>query len=148
MGDDIIYGNAGDDVIYAGRGFSDAEDTHDTLYGGLGDDTLYGNAGNDLLIGALGSDNIYGGLGDDIIRITPNNQSDVIWGFEGAGQAGGDVIEIYSNINGTAIDSFADLMATAFSDGTHSWLATGGGNGVLVLYNTLSDFSADDFNFI
>lgn len=148
LGSDIIYGNSGNDTLYGGRSISDADDGNDSIYGGLGDDIIYGNAGDDFIVGAAGNDSIYGGLGDDTFRITSNNQSDTIYGFESAGVAGGDIIELFSNMNGTDIDTFAELMAVSSTDGTHSWLATGGGNGVLVLYNTLSDFSANDFNFI
>lgn len=148
LGDDVIYGNAGNDIIVGGRVQTDAYDGNDTLYGGLGDDLIYGNAGNDLIVGAAGNDSIWGGLGDDIIRITPNNNTDVIYGFQGAGQAGGDILQLYSGLNGTGIHDFASLMAVSVTDGTHSWLATGGGNGVLVLYVSLDQFSADDFSFI
>ena len=148
LGSDAVYGNAGNDVLFGGRAYSDANDGNDTLHGGLGDDQIYGNAGDDLLIGAAGNDSLYGGLGDDTFRITHNNHSDTIFGFQGAGEAGGDVIQIFSNINNTAIDSFAELMAVSVTDGTHSWLSVGNGSGVLVLHNALDDFSADDFVFI
>lgn len=148
LGNDFIYGNAGDDIITGGRTTTDALDGNDTINGGLGNDTIYGNAGNDVLIGSAGNDKIYGGLGDDIIRITPNNAGDTIYGFQGAGQAGGDVIQLFANMNGTAIDSYADLMANAVTDGVHTYMPTGGGNGVLLLFHTPDDLIASDFSFI
>jgi serralysin len=148
LGNDILYGNAGNDTLFGGRDLIDGEDGNDALYGGLGDDTLYGNAGNDTLVGSLGNDQIYGGLGDDTIIITQGNQLDTVWGFQGAGAAGGDILQFTANGNGTAIDTATELLANGITDGTHSYLSTGGGNGVLILFVALDQFAADDFSFV
>ena len=148
LGRDTLYGNSGNDTLIGGQGLTDTFDTHDTLYGGLGDDDLYGNAGDDVLVGSLGNDNLYGGLGNDTFVITDSNQSDTIWAFDGAGQTGGDVIQLANNINGTGIYDYQSLLAVAQTDGTHTWLNTGGGNGVLVLFTTPDAFGADDFSFV
>lgn len=68
-GDDIIWGNAGDDVINGGRG-------DDIIDGGPGDDVINGGRGDDDLTGGAGSDILDGGRGDDIIYY--NDDAD--WG--------------------------------------------------------------------
>ncbi len=147
LGSDTLYGNSGNDILIGGRDFTDPIDGNDTLYGGLGDDQIYGNAGDDLIVGASGNDVIYGGLGNDTFVFSSGSNVDTIWGFEGAGQAGGDILRLQANLNGTDIDTFAELMAVSFTDGTHSFLATGGGNGILLLFTTLDDLAASDFVF-
>ncbi len=143
-GNDIIYGNGGDDSIFGGSALSDAAETgNDILYGGAGADKLYGNGGNDTLVGAVGNDTLYGGGGDDRFVMNSGGGIDWILPFQGAGAAGGDVLKIDANINGTGITTAAQVIARATSDGTHSWVDLGGGNGVLVLF-TLGLLNADD----
>ena len=50
-GDDVLYGQSGDDIITGGAG-------NDLLYGQNGNDTLTGGAGNDLLDGGSGTDSV------------------------------------------------------------------------------------------
>lgn len=134
-GDDIIYGNAGDDEIFGGSGISDAAETgNDILYGGIGNDKLYGNGGNDTLVSAMGNDTLYGGAGDDHYVLTWNNGVDWILPFEGAGVDGGDVLKIFANANNSGIATAADVLARSTTDGSHTWIDLGGGNGVLVLF--------------
>src|SRR5262249_8379571 len=59
-GDNVIYGDVGNDTITTGAGV-------DQIYALAGDDTIDAGAGNDLIYGAAGSDTIVGGLGRDII---------------------------------------------------------------------------------
>lgn len=72
---DTFIGDEGDDSISAGGSLGD-----DQLYGGAGNDTLsganaslYGEAGNDVLQGGLGDghhalgNDLYGGAGDDTL---------------------------------------------------------------------------------
>jgi serralysin len=148
LGSDTIYGNAGDDVLVGGSNFSDTADQADTIYGGLGNDQIYGNAGDDVINAAAGNDTLYGGLGNDIFQFTNGHGVDQVNGFDGAGQSGGDVIQLSRFINGTAIDNAATLLNFAATDGTHTYLATGNGDGILVLYTALSQFGADDFAFV
>jgi Ca2+-binding RTX toxin-like protein len=53
-GDDLLYGNANDDVM---RGQGGA----DTMYGGAGDDDMEGNPDADLMYGQSGQDDMIGG---------------------------------------------------------------------------------------
>ncbi len=110
-GVNVIDGQGGDDTINGGAG-------NDTLTGGLGNDTLLGSAGNDTLNGGLGNDVLSGGLGNDTLNgqagtdtltggagtdtfvfATPAEAGngatrDLITDIEGAGVAGGDVINV------------------------------------------------------
>lgn len=61
MGDDVIRGNALNNILYGGDG-------NDSLYGGEGNDTLYGGAGDDYLSGGVGNDLLYGGVGNNILQ--------------------------------------------------------------------------------
>ena len=147
-GDDIIYGNAGDDEIFGGSGINDAAETgNDILYGGVGNDKLYGNGGNDTLVSAMGNDTLYGGAGDDHYVLTWNNGVDWILPFEGAGVEGGDVLKIFANANYSGIATAADVLARSSTDGSHTWIDLGGGNGALVLF-TYGNLAEGDIQII
>lgn len=147
-GNDIIYGNAGNDTLVGGDAYTDTTDGADTLFGGNGDDYIYGNAGNDVIVGASGDDMLYGGVGDDTYVIGWGNDLDIIYGFEGAGRSGGDVIQIYKNANNSGINNYADLMAQAITvDGEHAGFLLNG-NAIIVADHLPSSFSEDDFVFV
>jgi Ca2+-binding RTX toxin-like protein len=67
--DDVLDGDAGDNLFYAGNGadtvHGDAGD--DQLFGGGDNDWLYGGAGADELRGETGNDRLEGGLGTDFL---------------------------------------------------------------------------------
>jgi serralysin len=146
-GDDIVIGNGGNDTIVGGDAYTDDTDGNDTLFGGLGDDAIYGNAGNDELTGAAGTDSLYGGLGDDTYVVGWGNGADLIYGFEGAGQSGGDMIRIIQNANNNSITDFDSLMQNATDGGGHTYFDLGDGNGIVVANHSKADFDADDFDF-
>jgi Ca2+-binding RTX toxin-like protein len=60
-GDDLVYGERGNDVIDGGGG-------NDRLYGGIGDDTVRGGDDNDVVSGGWGVDTVDGQAGDDLAR--------------------------------------------------------------------------------
>ncbi len=103
-GDDDINSGAGDDCIYAGPGNDHAFGGagNDTVADGAGDDFLEGKSGNDTLLGGSGADTLIGGSGDDVFVYDSGDGgatlalADVIEDFEGAGAAGGDVIDLSS----------------------------------------------------
>ena len=71
----------------------------DTLIGDDGANWLYGAAGDDRLLGGRGQDTLIGGAGDDAFVFngfleSPRDAPDLILGFDGAGAAGGDVIDL------------------------------------------------------
>ena len=74
-GDDLLYGNGGDDVIKGKTG-------NDELYGDGGDDVLRGGRGNDVLSGGPDDDELIGGKGDDTYTGGPDADSFVFaaWG--------------------------------------------------------------------
>ena len=103
-GRDVLHGGAGEDVLFAGTGndtlFGDAGD--DELFGDDGADELFGGGGADELEGDAGADTLTGGGGNDELvffasSFNPSsifNAPDMVTDFEGAGVAGGDVIEL------------------------------------------------------
>ena len=58
-GDDLIYGEAGDEDINGQNG-------DDQLFGGEGADRIKGQDGDDKLYGGAGVDTLTGGMGDDL----------------------------------------------------------------------------------
>lgn len=105
---DVLFGGAGEDILRGGDGF-------DTLDGGLDNDILAGGNGNDTLTGGLGVDTLRGNAQEDIFVFNSTAEStalasDIIDGFDGAGVAGGDVIDL------SGIDADATLAGNqAFS---------------------------------
>ena len=98
-GRDSLSGGSGADVMLGKAG-------DDSLTGRAGDDMLRGQAGNDLLKGNAGSDILIGGTGADRFIFTSASHSpsgagrdeiqagDGAVAFEGAGRAGGDLIDL------------------------------------------------------
>lgn len=88
-GNDVINGDAGDDVILTGSGNDriSGGDGNDRLIGGQGRDTVAGNDGNDRIVGGLGNDILRGGAGND--RLLGLNGRDRILGFFGDDVLGG-----------------------------------------------------------
>ena len=94
---------------------------NNTLLGLGGGDTLSGGLGNDTLNGGAGTDTLTGGLGDDTFVFATAAEAgngaarDVITDFQGAGAAGGDVIDV-SGIDantGVAADQAFTFIGTA-----------------------------------
>lgn len=100
-GDDAIIGNQARNILRGngGRDMLDGLDGNDALYGGAGGDTLHGQNGNDWLDGGASGDTLVGGAGADVFDFNSLSDStpfarDLILGFSGAGQVGGDVIDV------------------------------------------------------
>jgi Ca2+-binding RTX toxin-like protein len=98
-GDDLLRGLAGADSLLggAGRDLLDGGAGNDRLFGGTEADVLSGGAGADLLVGGLGADRfVYGTVADSTAALR-----DLILGFEGAGAAAGDLIDLRAVFAGT-----------------------------------------------
>jgi serralysin len=131
-GTDEIYGNAGDDIIFGGSSLTDTTDSNDFIYGGAGSDVIYGNAGNDSIYGGPNNDTIYGGAGNDRFVFNSVQGIDTIYGFEGANTSGGDLLQIFANINGTGIGSVAAVLARFSTASGNGYIDLGNGHGVLL----------------
>ncbi|MEQ8862048.1 MAG: Ig-like domain-containing protein, partial [Thalassobaculum sp.] len=154
---DLLYGNFGDDVLYGNLG-------GDTMYGGLGNDVLYGGdsegshlstesidylfggQGNDTLYGGKGADLMAGGDGNDVVVIQADGGADTVSDFAGAS---GDRIHITANVNGTSIDTFAELQAAAANNTDGNAVITlGTGNTLTLTGVNTSQLQSDWFLFI
>lgn len=150
-GDDEVSGGISDDLMVGGAGA-------DFLFGDEGADLIRGGAGDDTLVGDYyGSqkDTLIGGTGNDTFMFSGPDDStppafDLIRGesgpggapaFEGAGVAGGDVIDM-SQIDANPATGGRD----AFVFGGHGlgqlWL-TENGTRTVVLANTDGDGAAE-----
>lgn len=124
-GADVLFGNFGDDSLYGGGGMAAPNDLNDTLYGGAGNDQLFGNGGDDYLAGGTGNDTLHGGYGADVYHFGTGDGADTILHFEGAGQLGGDVLELAVSLG----FSSSSAAAAAFSfSGDNGFLAYAGGS--------------------
>ncbi|WP_134678860.1 M10 family metallopeptidase [Paracoccus ravus] len=134
-GNDSLYGDAGNDSMTGddgndrlfGRDGNDTlmgNDGTDVLNGGDGNDRLVGNGGNDTLIGGAGLDTLIGSTGADtfqFLSVTDSNIAnyDFISGFDGAGAAGGDVIDLAGVYSGTLTFGTRVWVEDV---GAHSWV--------------------------
>lgn len=134
--DEIINGNAGDDLIFADPLFDGAPGSWlaltngfvDHVYGGAGNDLLVtgggndelnGGTGNDVLIGGFGKDNLIGGAGADKFVFNASTSAadaDTITDFN---VAEGDQILLDATV---FLDS--DLLAYSSSSGALSYDGT------------------------
>jgi Ca2+-binding RTX toxin-like protein len=95
-GGDVLEGEDGDDTLDGGYG-------RDGLFGGAGNDTLSGGAGNDILAGDAGADHLDGGAGIDHLGYSGDAgvTVDLSTGLAAGGEAQGDVISGFEDIDGT-----------------------------------------------
>jgi Ca2+-binding RTX toxin-like protein len=127
-GDDILWGNNGNDRISAADG-------DDIVNGGGGSDLITGGDGNDHLNGASGADYIIGDAGDDILVYSVDaNWSDlfglsVLGGIAALGS--GDLSIIFDSTHNRNFDTFSG------GDDNDMLIGTSG-NDVIVLEDTLS----------
>ena len=138
LADDTLYGNFGADTLYGGQG-------NDVLFGGQDNDLLVGNLGNDTIHGGLGADTIVTGSGTDLVVVQSDGGIDVVTDFDGAA---GDRVQIASNVNGTGIDSFAEVQAAAGDDDSGNvQIALGSGHSLTLNGITASQLQSDWFTF-
>jgi Ca2+-binding RTX toxin-like protein len=128
LGNDKLYGEAGDDVIYGdyqtasdllfeepentsagGNDYLDGGDGADQLFGRGRRDNLVGGAGNDQLQGDAGNDRVSGGAGDDVI--IAGRGDDRLFGDEGA-PAGSDTFRFLANSGKDVIQDFQNDIDT------------------------------------
>ena len=146
QGDDTVSGDKGNDFVTGSLGNDSvlAGDGDDFAYGGRGDDFVNGGAGNDYIRGDIGDDVLVGGEGRDLFAFADGSGRDSIEDFH---RAEGDQIGIQANINGSGIQSFADLLGRLVPQADGTSIDLGGGNFVLVKNVTTSQFAAQDFFF-
>jgi hypothetical protein len=117
-----------------------------------GDDSLDGGSGDDELHGSYGDDTLIGGIGNDRFVFSDDSGQDVITDFDAPGAGAGDVIEILSNINGSAISDFVSLQASISANGGNALIDLDPSNpGSHTIELTGIDhtlLTADDFVFV
>ncbi|MCD6035256.1 MAG: 5-Nucleotidase domain protein [Rickettsiales bacterium] len=145
-GNDFLYGDFDSDVVYGGTG-------NDYLRGGKGDDLVWGGDGNDYIAGDLGNDVLWGddsmlgfafSSGADTFAIGANTGQDTIMDFQGAGVAGGDILQISSAVKANAAAVLSSTHTVVEGGVTSLVVDLGGGNTVTLL--GVASLSADDIS--
>ena len=131
-GNDLIFGGNGDDSIYGQGG-------NDSLKGENGNDTIDGGAGNDIIDGGFGADNLRGGVGADIFAYNSVLDStalsmDIIVDFS---QAGGDKIDLRPLAGSNSL-----VWCGSISRAYGVWQQSSGTN-TLIKVDTTGDAQAD-----
>ena len=104
-GQDLLYGNFGDDALFGeeGNDWLEGGADRDTLHGGAGQDVALGGTGNDRVNGDADNDLLYGGAGNDILSAGVGN--DRLYG-----EAGKDVFVFDTKLNKrTNVDKIHDF---------------------------------------
>jgi Ca2+-binding RTX toxin-like protein len=160
-GIEYVRSDAGADVLTGSNGIN-------SMNGGANNDTINAAGGNDTLTGGLGADLLTGGTGNDTFRYFSTDESgttaatrDVITDFEGAGVAGGDLINVNgidANVGVAGDQNFTFIGNAAFTaagqlrffqDGTNT-IVEGNTSGIsgaefTIQVNGLHTFIATDF---
>jgi Ca2+-binding RTX toxin-like protein len=173
-GDDVLLGNGNANQLEGGAGADNINGGagDDLILGGAGVDVLVGTFGNDTLVGGADADVLNGGAGDDVFMFlepgdlgTTRGTADRIVAFDGAGIAGGDLIDLSAldAIAGTPSDeafvfqgSFTSnvaftgagyIRAVKTASATFIELNTTGGSAadLVIRVNGVYDFAASDF---
>lgn len=131
------FATAGDDIIYG-------DDGNDTLAGGAGNDTLFGQDENDTLDGGAGNDVLNGGVGDVDTASYASAAAGVtvslaVTGAQDTIGAGVDTLVSIENLTGS---SFDDTLAGNAGNNT---LNGGGGTDTAVFAGTLEEYN---FSFV
>lgn len=149
-GAEQVFGEAGNDDIFTGRGSDvlNGGSGNDRIYGGDGDDQSQGGSGNDVLFGEAGADTLEGGAGDDALNADENTRyfqeypdADVLRGGDGNdGLTGGFGADLLNGDDGNDslnvmvyINNFGEVLDTAVDHvfggrGTDTFYVTGMGN--------------------
>ena len=158
----IIYGDAGNDIIYGSAASADI------LIGGAGDDVIYGRGGaapdqligqdgNDTIVSGDGSDFMYGGAGADVFTaesLNPSGTSGIIFDFSSAELDKIDISAFDANSNTLANDAFTFVNAFTNTagqlryDGVSLIMADTNGDGISdfqISLNGVVTMSASDF---
>ncbi|MGE0716380.1 MAG: calcium-binding protein [Alphaproteobacteria bacterium] len=129
IGNDLVYGDLGNDSVYGGQGA-------DQLDGGQGDDWLSGDLGNDTLTGGTGADRFVFRSGSGADRVADFHAAE------------GDNLALQANLNGTGVDTFAELQARIAADGQgNTTIDLGGGNSLILLGVQPAALSAANISF-
>lgn len=121
----FVLGTAGDDSLAS-----------TSTFGSI----LRGEDGNDSLTGNVGNDSFSGGSGVDTFNIGADNGRDLIQDFEAEA---GEVV----NLNVEGVNSLQDLLNTVTNDQGSVVFDFGSGNRLTLANVSISDLSADNFNF-
>jgi len=129
---DRIYGDVGDDMVYAGEGA-------DAVYTLAGNDTVYAGNGDDVVDTSIGDDTVFGEAGDDVLLLgvvtLTAGQSDKDLAYGGSGK---DTIRGFADddfiVGGTGDDDI--------SSGTGSDVIWGGSDAI-----SFSVFNRGDLNY-
>ena len=114
LGNDLIFGQGGDDELYGGD-FAGTDTGSDTLYGGAGNDEMRGEGGNDWLEGGAGADILIAGNGSlddaaaDTVSYALSTGGVTVTLNGGGGNAGGDA-------EGDSLSGFEVLVGSALDD--------------------------------
>jgi Ca2+-binding RTX toxin-like protein len=142
----VTFSGEADEVIFADGNV--AAGATMTVSGGASDDVLDASAETDgsyVLGGNMGDDTLSGGGGADQFDVNSNGGADVVTNFS---SDQGDQIVLQANLNGTTIDSFAELQPNIADDGMgNALIDLGGGNTLLLLGVQPTSLTADDFVF-
>ena len=112
-GDDLVYGNLGDDTCIGGIGA-------DIVRGGQGNDTMAGGSGGDWMSGDRGDDTMTGGAGADIFNTFGEAGIDRVLDFSAVTE--GDRVRFEPGTQFTTVQVGADTVINM----------TGGGQMILV----------------
>jgi len=163
-GGDFVGGGAGNDSLRGGAGAGvdtiEGGDGNDSLDGGDGGDFVFGGTGADVLIGGLGADRLSGnGGGLDFAAdrfvfrsVAESNAAggiDSIGEFDGAGVAGGDIIDLEAiDVQpGGADDDFSFIGTSAFT-AAGQLRAVGSPGGLVSIQGNLdADLATIEFEF-
>ena len=128
-----------------------------TVNGTSSGDSLSGTSANDRINAGGGADTISTDAGDDVIDVGDDYSSDVIVVSAGSGEDivlnfdewSEDIIQILKNLNGTAVDTFSDLVSgSSNNEDGFAVLDFGSGNSMMLHDVALNDLDANDFLFV
>jgi Ca2+-binding RTX toxin-like protein len=139
----VSGGYATGDVISNFEDVFGSDGYNDLLIGSSGNNFIKGRGGADTIIGGAGNDTLDGGVGNDTFDFASGSGVDRIENFQGAGTAGGDVINIVSNVNGSGIVDWATLSANISYAGGNAIIDLGGGHTITLV--GVTSLNASDF---
>lgn len=141
----FLFNSSADPLVVSGT------NSHDTLFGGLGNDLIFGGGGNDSLNAGGGNDALNGGTGDDLLRGGAGNDR-FIYSTRGfdidtiADFSAGDRIDL----RGLNVASFSQLLPFITQIGANVEIRLqwgGGAERIIVADKQLADITASSFLF-